>query len=87
MSFVLWGSVFNILGAHTNLLKEKFLCGQLVDEDSRVLVHHGEFAARETQIQTADGFRMPNQLDGKAIIDEDLDNRAVLEPHKETFAT
>lgn len=55
-------------------LKEQLLAVDVVDQESVVLVHHGQLVARGAHVQAAHGRRQLEQRDGKLVVDEDLQN-------------
>mmetsp|Transcript_78083 Transcript_78083/g.137783 ORF Transcript_78083/g.137783 Transcript_78083/m.137783 type:complete len:276 (-) Transcript_78083:1278-2105(-) len=77
--------VFGIPGdaVGVQLLEDQLLVLQMVHQAICVLIYHCQLHTAGTQIQTPHRGIELDQLDGEGVVDEDLQNGAVLQSHKQ----
>lgn len=65
-------------------LKEQLLAVDVVDQESVVLVHHGQLVAGGAHVQAAHGRRQLEQRDGELVVDKDLQDLRHVRTHTDT---
>lgn len=65
-------------------LKEQLLAVDVVDQESVVLVHHGQLVAGGAHVQAAHGRGQLEQRDGELVVDKDLQDLHHVRTHTDT---
>lgn len=65
-------------------LKEQLLAVDVIDQESVVLVHHGQLVAGGAHVQAAHGRGQLEQRDGELVVDKDLQDLHHMRTHTDT---